>query len=607
MNSLSDQLSPFDNIDILCEEHGIPCIGLCSNISCQEKTKLLCMKCINSQETCITKEKHELVTISEMLFRFFKGEETNRTNLIKENQNMIKIINEYNKIEIDNLISTYKSIKGELSMEKIKTLFCEIVDNFIYSFKSNNKKKLEKLKEYSKISDEEEKDINLLLKTKLPNIDNNSINDNKNINCLLQEGCKMSSPQIFGNTIKLLNDNSKCSKILNNLNKKIYVNNICGNISERKEKLENNIDSILNELEKKFDEKMKEVENSIIPPKEKVSMNYSSQDSFIRFSSNPTNLIYKGDLCNTAHKYNSIDKVFCAFKSFLGDSYVVWGTPTYSLEFFNIEKNKIINSIKEAHMNIIFSCRHYPDKKNKIDYIITSSYDRNVKIWNLKSFSYNLIVNTHNNNYIYSVCLLFEENENKSYVITSSPNDFMKVWDFTGKLLDTFGLSDEGTYFIDTYHDTKNNKYYILNGNVNDVKSYSFSDRKQYKKYLGKPQSWHMSALVYQYNEQEILIESDGNGYIRLWEFHTSNLIKSIFTYSFILLRGICLWNEQYLFAGANDHQIKLYDLINGKFVKLYKEHTSAVCTLEKIVHNKYGECLLSQGLDGKIKIWGSH
>ena len=607
MNSLSDQLSPFDNIDILCEEHGIPCIGLCSNISCQEKTKLLCMKCINSQETCITKEKHELVTISEMLFRFFKGEETNRTNLIKENQNMIKIINEYNKIEIDNLISTYKSIKGELSMEKIKTLFCEIVDNFIYSFKSNNKKKLEKLKEYSKISDEEEKDINILLKTKLPNIDNNSINDNKNINCLLQEGCKMSSPQIFGNTIKLLNDNSKCSKILNNLNKKIYVNNICGNISERKEKLENNIDSILNELEKKFDEKMKEVENSIIPPKEKVSMNYSSQDSFIRFSSNPTNLIYKGDLCNTAHKYNSIDKVFCAFKSFLGDSYVVWGTPTYSLEFFNIEKNKIINSIKEAHMNIIFSCRHYPDKKNKIDYIITSSYDRNVKIWNLKSFSYNLIVNTYNNNYIYSVCLLFEENENKSYVITSSPNDFMKVWDFTGKLLDTFGLSDEGTYFIDTYHDTKNNKYYILNGNVNDVKSYSFSDRKQYKKYLGKPQSWHMSALVYQYNEQEILIESDGNGYIRLWEFHTTNLIKSIFTYSFILLRGICLWNEQYLFAGANDHQIKLYDLINGKFVKLYKEHTSAVCTLEKIVHNKYGECLLSQGLDGKIKIWGSH
>jgi hypothetical protein len=93
MNSLSEQLSPFDNIDILCEEHGIPCIGLCSNISCESKTKLLCMKCINSKKTCITKEKHELVTISELMFRFYKGEENNRTNLIKENQNMVKIIN----------------------------------------------------------------------------------------------------------------------------------------------------------------------------------------------------------------------------------------------------------------------------------------------------------------------------------------------------------------------------------------------------------------------------------------------------------------------------------------------------------------------------------
>ena len=607
MKSLSEQLSSFDDIDVLCEEHGIPCIGLCSNISCQEKAKLLCMKCINSQKTCITKEKHELITISEMLFRFFKKEESNRTNLIKENQNMIKIINEYDKIEIDNIISTYKSIKNEISMKKIKALLFEVINDFIDSFKFNNKIKLKKLKEYSQINDDEEKETNILLQTKLPNIDKNNINDNKTINNLMKEGCKMSSPNIFGNAIKLLNDNNKCPKILNNLNKKIYVNNICENISKRKEQLESNVDSILNELEEKFDEKMKEIKSSIIPQKEKISFNSSSQDSFIRFSSDPNKLIYKGDLCNTAHKFNSIDKVFCAFKSFSGDSYVVWGTPIYSLEFFNIEKNQIINTIKEAHMNIIFSCRHYPDKKNKIDYIITSSYDRNVKIWNLKSFSYNLIVNTHNNNYIYSVCLLFEENENKSYVITSSPSDFMKVWDFTGKLLDRLGLSDEGTYFIDTYYDTKNNIYYILNGNVNDVKSYSFSDRKLYKKYLGKPQSWHMSALVYHYNEQEILIESDGNGFIRLWEFHTSNLIKSIFTYSFILLRGICLWNEKYLFAGANDHQIKLYDLINGKFVKLYKEHTSAVCTLEKIVHNKYGECLLSQALDGKIKIWSSH
>ena len=116
-----------------------------------------------------------------------------------------------------------------------------------------------------------------------------------------------------------------------------------------------------------------------------------------------------------------------------------------------------------------------------------------------------------------------------------------------------------------------------------------------------------MSAIVYESNEQQILIESDGNGYIRMWDFHKANLIKSFFTNYLVNLRGICLWNEKYLFAGASDHQIKLFDLINGKYVKFYKEHISSVCTLDKIKSSKFGECLVSQGLDGKIKIWSAN
>ena len=55
MESLSELLSPFDDLEIFCEEHGIPCIGLCANYICKEKVKFLCMKCIKSGQTCITK------------------------------------------------------------------------------------------------------------------------------------------------------------------------------------------------------------------------------------------------------------------------------------------------------------------------------------------------------------------------------------------------------------------------------------------------------------------------------------------------------------------------------------------------------------------------
>ena len=610
MDLLNDYLSPLDNLEFICEEHGIPCEGLCSNSFCNNKTKLLCMKCIKSGNTCIMKEKHELVTLSEFMLRFFKSENKSKLE-IQDILKMNSIINEYDKNELNNVKSEFKSIKEEKNIKIIENKLIEMINYFIEAFKSKNKLKLEKLKERSKSHKKYEKDINNLLNIRMPEIDKNIIDNDKKLKEVIKKGCSLSTPKNFVNSVKLLNNKNKFTEISIRLNKKIYASNVYSNIStmnDNRKKLENKINTILDDLEKKFDKKMELIENSIIIPQNDKILYSSYNSSILKFSSNPYNLKYKGDICNTAHKSNSIDKVFCAFKSYSNESFIVWGTTIYSIEFFDLEKNKIINTIKNAHINTIYSCRHYQDKKNKLDYLITSSYDRNVKVWNVKDFTSKVIIyNAHTSNYIYSACILFEENENRNYIITSCPSDFMKIWDFSSKLVEKVGHMDENTYFVDTYYDSKNKKYYILNGNYADVKSYDFKSGEVYKRYKGTPQSWHMSAIVYESNEQQILIESDGNGYIRMWDFHKANLIKSFFTNYLVNLRGICLWNEKYLFAGASDHQIKLFDLINGKYVKFYKEHISSVCTLDKIKSSKFGECLVSQGLDGKIKIWSAN
>ena len=609
MELLSELFSPFDNFELICEEHGISCIGLCSNILCKEKVKLLCMKCIQSGNTCISKEKHELITISEILFRYYKTKNESKEKIIEEILKMNNIVNNYNKNDLNNLLSEFKIIKNNKNINQIERTFFELVNYFSEAFKLKNNKNLEKIKDLSKSNKKYEKDINNFLNIKIPQIDEKIINDNKKLKDVIKNG-KLSNPKIFVNSVKLLNNKNKCIDIAKRLNKKIYANKIYSNMSiinDNRTKFENKIDNILIDLEKKFDKKMEKIEKSIIIPREDNSIYISSNNniSFLNFSSDPKNLIFRGDICSTAHKINSIDKVFCAFKSFTNEKYVVWSTSLQDIEFFDLEKNQIIKTIKNSHINIIYSCRHFPDKNNKIDYLITSSYDRNVKIWNVYNFSCVLtLFNAHMSNQIYSVCILCEQIKNKNYIITSCTNDFMKIWDFSGKLIDKFGLMDENTYFIDSYYDNKFKKYYILNGNFSDVKSYDFEERELYKRYKGIPQSWHMSAIIYENKQNQILVESDGNGYIRMWEFHTASLIKSIFTNYLVNLRGICLWNERYLFAAANDHQIKLFDLIEGKYIKLYKEHISTVCTLDKIKTKKYGECLLSQGLDGKIKIW---
>ena len=605
MESLSELLSPYDDLEILCEEHGIPCIGLCSDNNCKEKTRFLCMRCVKSGNTCITEKKHELITLAEMLYRFFIKEENNSIYLLNI-QTMNRIISEYKKGELNNVLNEFGKVKIESSLKinEAQTQFLNLINNLIDSFKAKNKEKLEELKNISKKNEENEKDIQFLLNIKMPEFDKKSMDNDQKLLDFMNNGYKLSSPKNFINSIKFLNDSNKFLQSLIRLNKKLYANNVTNINEEKKKKLENKLDSILDELEKEFDKKMEQIENEIIIPKDTESI-YASRNRILKFKKDPKGMSYKEDICSSAHKTNSIDRVFCAFKSFSGQQLIVWGTPQHTIEFFDLGKNKITTTIAKAHNQTIFSCRHYADLKNRIDYVITSSYDRTVKIWDLKTYSYLLnIQNAHSGYYIYSVSILCDEKNESNYIITSAPNDYMKVWDFTGNCLRTFGQNDESTYFIDSYYDTKGKEYYILNANSSDVKSYTFKDGKLYHKYKGIPQTWHMSAVVNETIEQNILIESDGNGYIRMWDFHSANLIKSIPSSPTLNLRGICLCNDEYLFAAGNDYQVKLFDLNNGKYIKSFKAHTSTVCSLEKIEHPKYGECLISQGLDGKLKLW---
>ena len=443
----------------------------------------------------------------------------------------------------------------------------------------------------------------ILYKNKIP--DKYFADDNKELLISYINSQYKSSPaNDLVNIIKFFNDSEKFMDIAKNINDKNYINEVTKLNDEKKKNLESKIDSIFQEFENALDQKLSKIEEEIILPKENPSI-YTYYNMSLKFQNDPQELEFKEDICSTAHKTNSIDRVFCAFKSFSGESLVVWGSNSYSIEFYDCEKNQIIKTIPRAHNQTIFSCRHYQDLKQKIDYIITSSYDRHVKVWDCnKSFPALSIPNAHTGYYIYSVCLLYNSLDESNYVITSVPNEKMKMWDFSGKYLKNFGQDNESTYFIDSYFDKTKKQYYILNANSVDVKSYEFPSGILYHRYKGTPQTWHMSVVVNMTKEGQILIESDGNGNIRMWDFHTAQLLKCINWQHSLNLRGICLWNDKYLFASGNDYQVKLFDLEEGKFVKTFKGHTSTVCTIEKIMHPKYGGCMISQALDGKLKLW---
>lgn len=607
MNSLTNDLSSLDDLEIYCLEHNIPCIGICSKFNCKTNAKFFCMQCIKSGKTCITLEKHELITLSEILFRFYNKQNTVNSALLTKIKRMGKIMNQYRTEELDNFENKYKNIKEQVI--PIKKAYNDLIDKFIMSFKEKNAKEIHNLKRLSKTDDAIDKDIsNIFLNIRLPLIDNQIIGNNKKLKKVVEDGNKLSTSDNFINSIKLLNNRNKSCVLVNKLNEKILANKIISNISninDNKIKLEKKIDNILKELETKFDESLEALKSSLLVQNKTSKISFSFTQ-FISYTTNPKNLFFKKNICTNAQKTNTIDKVFCAFNSFQKQSLVVWGNNAH-LEFFDIDNNKMVKEINNAHNSLIYSCRHYADNRNKIDYVLTTSSDYSIKVWNINTFlCESFIKNIYSRKNTFSACLLLNEYSSHNYIVTSSINDFMKIYEFNGKYRFPFGNCDENTFFINSYFDIKSKKYFIINGNGNDVKSYYAKNGQLYKRYQGLPRCFHTGAVIYETKTEVILIEIDGNGYIRMWNFHTANLIKSIFTSSFLNLRGICLWNYKYLIVGANDHQIKIVDLKQGKVIKYFKEHSGTICSLEKINTKLYGECLLSQGIDGAIKLWST-
>ena len=600
--SLTNDLSSLDDLEIYCLEHNIPCIGICSKFNCNTKSKFFCMQCIKSGKTCITLEKHELITLSEMLYRFFLIEENKSVN-ISQIQEMEQIVNEWKAEELEKVTQNFKSMQGQnyKKFDIIKTMTSNLIKDIIQAIKEQNINKLNEINFKSKnIPNQVEKD--LLFKMYIPS---ENITKNKDdIITYINNKYQSKNANDFVNQVKFLFDAHQFIKVAKNINDQIYINQLTNITEDKKEKLNSKIDSILKDLEADLDSKLSLVEEEIILSTENPSI-YTSYNFSFKLQNDPQELVFKKDICSNAHKTNSIDRVFCAFKSFLGEALIVWGSSNNNIEYYDCEKEKIVKTFHQAHSQTIFSCRHYPYVKKRIDYIITSSYDRTVKLWDYTQNSYDLCIsNAHGGYYIYSVSVLFNIQEDKNYVITSSSNEKMKVWDFKGNYIRNFGQDSESTYFIDVYYNKMKKQYYIINANSVDVKSYEFDTGNLYHKYKGIPQTWHMSAVINETKQGQLLIESDGTGRIRIWDFNTANLLKNIASTYSLNLRGICLWNDRYLFAAGNDYQVKLFDLEEGKFIKSFKGHSSTVCTIEKIKHPKYGGCLVSQGLDGKLKLW---
>ena len=377
--------------------------------------------------------------------------------------------------------------------------------------------------------------------------------------------------------------------INNNINYYQLKENICS-LKEEIKTLKKEIELI--KLKNKKDKDTNEMSNSI------SNINLSPKD-----------IQYKNDLTKDSFSEYDYDNIFTVFKSLNNISYLIYTNKNKSIIYNDIDENKIIKEIKNAHNKYITNFKHYLDQVNERDLIMSiSSEDNNIKLWNLDC---ECLINIENINKMgYLISASFLNINNNIHIISSNCNwitnpESIKVFDLKGKKIKEISNYIDNILFIDDYYDLELSKNFIVTGNRGYVQSYDYEKNSVYHKYNdndNENQS-HTSLII---NDREIiikLIESCYDGNVRIWNFHTGELLNKIKIMSWIY--GMCLWNNRYLFIGCIDKSIKLIELKREIIVKSFEGHKNRVLTIKKINDPKYGECLITKGWkDDQIKLW---
>ena len=565
-----------------CPIHHIPYDGVCGEKSCVYG--LICLKC--NPKACTQTQKHVLITIDEFYHNFFK----NLPNLIDFKQ-LKKFLETGLIVQKKQLNLQYENFeKWEMNLINNKfESFKERINKKIENFKNKIMEKLTKLNEqfiesnsrYELSGSEEFENINLEETTK-------SIEKNKNNQKELEKIIAL---------IKKYSDNEKLLTKQKDLENIIYTKTLYDSMQSKSFSVQEKITSFSNKL----DSDGKIILSNIFIKKPENGL-FSIEGK--RFKTNPSTLKFKIDLSTKTQKSFTIDNVIPVYVGYDGNSYLAAPiSTTFEIEIMNLKDSKIVHSLK-GHSAHIYIVRHYFQRKSSTDFLISTSSERKVKVWNLKTYECHITLNKcHTGTYLYSALLLFDNINNLNYIVTSCPNEYMKLWDFdSGKFIREIGSTSDYTYFINYWNN--NNINYIINANSSNVKIYGINKSKEiYREFLAPQSTWHMSAFVERMNDINYLFESDGNGYLRIWNIEKKEIYKSIQA-SGCNLRGICFWNDRFIIAASSDKGFKIFDLENNKNIITIHGHESVLCTVQKIMHPLYGESLISSGIDGNIKLW---
>jgi WD40 repeat protein len=275
--------------------------------------------------------------------------------------------------------------------------------------------------------------------------------------------------------------------------------------------------------------------------KNKESINNKEILTNLYINSNAKHIHFLKDLsrdCLSFELDNLFTNTFIVFKSIENIYIIIYTNKINSIISYNLIRNQKIIEIRNSHSGKITNIKYCLDKNNKRDLILSAScQDNNIKIWNNKNWDLLLDVkNINTDGLLKSVCFL--EDNKQIYIITSNFNYYysfnigpIKIFDLNGKKIKEINNSKDVTFFVDSFFDKKLNKNYIVAGNSGNAKSYDYKENKIYFKYCDNDKIYRIYHTILITSKKEIVqfIALSNDNYVRIWNFHSGDLLKLLF------------------------------------------------------------------------------
>jgi len=311
----------------------------------------------------------------------------------------------------------------------------------------------------------------------------------------------------------------------------------------------------------------------------------------------------KKELSNEYQNKNWLNNHICYYynlKEELTISYIMRLNRT--IVIYDIKSYKTVKRINTNHNEEISCLKYYQDKIANIEYLITSSQDKSLKIFSSLN-DYECIVtlkNCHFSYGIYSFVLIKDDHGTYIASCNSYGQEKLKIWDFSnGAFIKEIGDNDNNLYLENwKYKDQE----YLVACNEYSVKIFNFNDGSQYRVFKGEPVDLHLFATVYEVQDKPILFETSNNGYIRMWNILDNVLERKIYLKG-CKFSNILRWNNQYIIVSSKK-VFNIIDIEKKSLAKTVYAHEDWLSSMSKMNIPYIGECLVTSSIDGRIKLW---